>query len=86
MDPWHVSLELVSDLHYIYHFLLFRPWRAPSCIFCFGWMETNVNTHDVGPFCFLFWRSRIDDYFPADGYKFIWAAIMNQYNIYTHIF
>lgn len=46
MCPWSWSVTYTISII----LLLFRPWRSPSCIFCFDWMETNVNTHDVGHF------------------------------------
>jgi hypothetical protein len=54
--------------------LLFRPWRAPSCIFFLaGWKRTWIPMMLVLFFFLLFWRSRLDDYFLDNGYKFYWG-------------
>lgn len=35
MDPWHVSLELVSDLHYIYYTFIISAVAFPVLHFLF---------------------------------------------------
>lgn len=67
MCPWSWSVTLP-------YYLIISAVVCAVLHFLFGRMETNVNTHDVGPFFFLLlWRSRLDDYNLDDGYKFYWG-------------
>jgi hypothetical protein len=57
LDSGKWSLELVVQSSCC--LLLLGPVYSSPFAFSLGWIEMNVNTHDVGPFSRSCWQTKI---------------------------
>lgn len=76
MGPWCAPPELVNDFIFPHYYFISAVVSAVPH-FCFGWMELNVNTHDVGLFIFFCGDEESMIIFLVMDINFIWAT--NQY-------